>query len=102
MLGTRVALVMLAGGVLSYCVLIPAIHLFGPRARLSPLVAAGALPVREMSPGQVRSAFLLSNTGDGCLQKKNDNKKKKKKKKKKSCVVYCEGLIQVEVDHSAG
>jgi putative OPT family oligopeptide transporter len=57
-IGTRVALVMLAGGVLSYCVLIPAIHLFGPELT-SPLVAAGALPVREMSPGQVRNAFLL-------------------------------------------
>ena len=56
--GTRIALVMLAGGVLSYCVLIPAIHLFGPELT-SPLAGAGALPVREMSPGQVRNAFLL-------------------------------------------
>ena len=37
--GTRIALVMLAGGVLSYCVLIPAIHLFGPELT-SPLVGA--------------------------------------------------------------
>ena len=57
-IGTRVSLVMLAGGVLSYCVLIPAIHLFGPELT-SPLVGAGALPVREMAPGQVRNAFLL-------------------------------------------
>jgi putative OPT family oligopeptide transporter len=57
-IGTRIALVMLAGGVLSYCVLIPAIHLFGPELT-SPLVGAGAVPVREMSPGQVRNAFLL-------------------------------------------
>lgn len=56
--GTRIALVMLAGGLLSYCVLIPAIHLFGPELT-SPLAGAGALPVREMSPGQVRNAFLL-------------------------------------------
>ena len=57
-IGTRIALVMLAGGVLSYCVLIPAIHLFGPELT-SPLAGAGTLPVREMSPGQVRNAFLL-------------------------------------------
>jgi len=57
-LGLRVALVMLAGGVLSYGVLIPAIHLFGPELT-SPLVGAGAVPVHAMTPGQVRNAFLL-------------------------------------------
>src|SRR5262245_32291716 len=57
-IGTRVALVMLAGGVLSYCVLIPAVHLFGPELT-SPLVGGGTVAVREMSPGQVRNAFLL-------------------------------------------
>jgi putative OPT family oligopeptide transporter len=57
-LGMRVALVMLAGGVLAYGVLIPAIHLFGPELT-SPLVGAGTLPVHAMTPGQVRNAFLL-------------------------------------------
>ena len=57
-LGLRVALVMLAGGVLAYGVLIPAIHLFGPELT-SPLVGAAALPVHAMTPGQVRNAFLL-------------------------------------------
>jgi putative OPT family oligopeptide transporter len=56
--GTRVALVMLAGGVLSYLVLIPAIHIFGPELT-SPLIGAGAIPVSAMTPGQVRNAFLL-------------------------------------------
>jgi len=56
--GTRVALVMLAGGLLSFWVLIPAIHLFGPETT-SPLVGGGAVAVREMSAGQVRNAFLL-------------------------------------------
>lgn len=56
--GTRIALVMLAGGVLSYLVLIPAIHLFGPDLT-SPLIGAGAVPVSAMSAGQVRNAFLL-------------------------------------------
>jgi putative OPT family oligopeptide transporter len=56
--GTRIALVMLAGGVLSFLVLIPAIHLFAPELT-SPLVGAGAKPVREMTPGQIRNAFVL-------------------------------------------
>ncbi len=56
--GTRIALVMLAGGVLSYLVLIPAIHIFGPDLT-SPLIGAGAVPVSAMTPGQVRNAFLL-------------------------------------------
>ncbi len=56
--GTRIALVMLAGGVLSYWVLIPAIHIFGPDLT-SPLIGAGAVPVHAMTPGQVRNAFLL-------------------------------------------
>lgn len=57
-IGTRIALVMLAGGVLSYGVLIPAIHIFGPELT-SPLAGGGTIPVREMSPGQVRNGFLL-------------------------------------------
>lgn len=57
-IGTRIALVMLAGGVLSFLVLVPAVHAFGPDL-VSPLVGSGALPVREMTPGQIRSAFLL-------------------------------------------
>jgi putative OPT family oligopeptide transporter len=56
--GTRIAFVMLAGGLLSFWVLIPAIHLFGPDTT-SPLVGGGATPVRDMSAGQVRNAFLL-------------------------------------------
>ena len=57
-IGTRIALVMLGGGVLSFLVLIPAIHLFAPDMT-SPLIAGGATPVREMSPGQIRNAFVL-------------------------------------------
>lgn len=57
-IGTRIAAVMLAGGLLSYLVLIPAVAIFGPDLT-SPLVRAGALPVREMSPGQIRNAFVL-------------------------------------------
>ena len=57
-IGTRIASVMLAGGLLSFLVLIPAISIFGPELT-SPLVRGGALPVREMSPGQIRNAFVL-------------------------------------------
>jgi putative OPT family oligopeptide transporter len=57
-IGTRVACVVLAGGALSFLVLIPLIHVFGPELT-SPLIAGGARPVREMSPGQIRNAFVL-------------------------------------------
>ena len=57
-IGTRIALVMLGGGLLSFWVLVPAIQLFAPDLR-SPLVGGGALPVREMTPGQIRNAYLL-------------------------------------------
>ena len=58
LLGPRISLVMLAGGVLSFLVLVPAVHLFGAELT-SPLIGGGATPVREMTPGQIRSAFLL-------------------------------------------
>ena len=57
-IGTRIALVMLGGGLLSFWVLVPAIHLFAPELR-SPLVGGGELPVRDMTPGQIRNAYLL-------------------------------------------
>jgi len=56
--GTRIALVMLGGGLLSFWVLVPAVKHFAPDLT-SPLVGGGTLPVREMTPGQVRSAYLL-------------------------------------------
>jgi len=57
-IGTRIALVMLGGGLLSFWVLVPAVKLFAPELT-SPLVGGGTLPVREMTPGQVRNAYLL-------------------------------------------
>ena len=56
--GTRIALVMLGGGLLSFWVLVPAVKHFGADLT-SPLVAGGTLAVRDMSPGQIRSAYLL-------------------------------------------
>ena len=55
-IGTRTSNIMMAGGVLSFLVLIPLITLFGP-AMTSPLY--GATPVSEMSTGQIRNAFVL-------------------------------------------
>ena len=49
---------MLGGGLLSFWVLVPAIQLFAPELT-SPLIGGGALPVRDMTPGQIRSAYLL-------------------------------------------
>jgi putative OPT family oligopeptide transporter len=57
-IGPRIASVMLAGGLLSFLVLIPAISIFGPDLT-SPLVGGGTSPVRDMSPGQIRNAFVL-------------------------------------------
>ena len=57
-IGTRIALVMLGGGLLSFWVLVPAIQLFAPDLT-SPLIGGGALPVRDMTPGQIRNAYLL-------------------------------------------
>lgn len=57
-IGTRIALVMLGGGLLSFWVLVPAVKLFAP-GLTSPLVANGAVPVAAMSPGQIRNAYLL-------------------------------------------
>ncbi|HVP31171.1 MAG TPA: oligopeptide transporter, OPT family [Myxococcota bacterium] len=57
-IGTRIALVMLGGGLLSFWVLVPAVKLFAPDLT-SPLVAAGKVAVRDMTPGQIRSAYLL-------------------------------------------
>jgi putative OPT family oligopeptide transporter len=56
-IGTRVAALMCAGGVLAYLVLIPMITLFG--ARLAAPVAPGLIPIAQMGPGQIRGAYIL-------------------------------------------
>jgi len=60
-IGWRTSFVMLAGGVLSFLVLIPAVQFFGGQMT-SPLVtdAKGELiRAGDMSPGQIRNAFIL-------------------------------------------
>jgi putative OPT family oligopeptide transporter len=56
-IGPRIASIMCAGGVLSYLVLIPLIKFFG-QGSTSPL-APGAVPISEMSPHQIRGAYVL-------------------------------------------
>ncbi len=48
---------MAAGGVLSYLVLIPLIKFFGANA--AGVVAPGNVPIKDMDPDGVRSAYVL-------------------------------------------
>lgn len=60
-IGWRTSFIMLAGGVLSYLVLIPAVKFFGPDIT-SPLLTDGngqPIPASAMSPGQIRNTFVL-------------------------------------------
>jgi putative OPT family oligopeptide transporter len=56
-IGPKIASVMLGGGILAYLVLIPAIKYFGG-ASAGP-IAPGAVPIADMSPGQIRGAYIL-------------------------------------------
>jgi putative OPT family oligopeptide transporter len=56
-IGPRIASIMCGGGVLAYLVLIPAIKFFGQHA--TAVVPPGTVPIGEMGPGQIRSAYIL-------------------------------------------
>jgi putative OPT family oligopeptide transporter len=56
-IGPKIASTMCAGGVLAYLLLIPLIKFFG-EAIPGPL-APGTVPIREMGPSQIRSAYVL-------------------------------------------
>lgn len=56
-IGTRVSCIMLAGAVLSFLVLVPAIHFFGDG--LSGPLYPGTKLIRDMTTGEVRQAYLL-------------------------------------------
>src|SRR6476646_11428139 len=56
-IGPRIASVMCAGGVLAYLVLIPAIKFFG--AGLTQPLAPGTMPIADMSPDDIRGAYIL-------------------------------------------
>lgn len=57
-IGPYVSSIMLAGGVLSYLVLIPLIKYFGDAAS-TVLAPATAKPISEMGPGEIRGAYIL-------------------------------------------
>ncbi|HEY0386099.1 MAG TPA: OPT/YSL family transporter, partial [Pyrinomonadaceae bacterium] len=56
-IGPRIASIMCAGGVLAYLVLIPAIKFFGGTSTST--ITPGTVPISEMSPGQIRGAYVL-------------------------------------------
>jgi putative OPT family oligopeptide transporter len=57
-IGPRIASIMCAGGVLAYLVLIPAIKFFGS-GLLVPLAPEMTRLIKDMSPGQIRNAYVL-------------------------------------------
>ncbi|MBK5259804.1 MAG: oligopeptide transporter, OPT family [Thermoanaerobaculia bacterium] len=57
-IGPRIAGIMCAGGVLAYLVLIPMIKYFGA-ALGTPLAPETTALIRDMSPGQIRNAYIL-------------------------------------------
>jgi putative OPT family oligopeptide transporter len=57
-IGPRIASIMCAGGVLAYLVLIPAIKFFGS-GLASPLAPETTRLIKNMSPGQIRNAYIL-------------------------------------------
>jgi putative OPT family oligopeptide transporter len=56
-IGPRIASTMCAGGVLAYLVLIPLIKFFGDA--IPGALAPGTVPIHDMGPGQIRSAYVL-------------------------------------------
>lgn len=56
-IGPRIAATMFAGGVLSYLLLIPLIQFFGGALEIP--LAPGGKPIGAMSPGEIRSAYIL-------------------------------------------
>jgi putative OPT family oligopeptide transporter len=56
-IGPRISCIMAAGGALSYLLLIPLIKFFG--AGTVGAVSPGSIPIKDMSPNAVRSAYIL-------------------------------------------
>src|SRR5438093_7103622 len=55
-IGPRIASIMMAGGVLNSLVLIPFIKFFGEG--LGGALAPGIKPIAQMSPGEIRGAYI--------------------------------------------
>ena len=56
-IGPKIASTMCAGGVLAYLILIPLISYFG--AQLTGALPPGTIPIGQMSPNQIRGAYVL-------------------------------------------
>ncbi len=56
-IGPKISSTMMAGGVLSYLLLIPFIKFFGEG--MTTVLAPGTLPISDMSPNQIRGAYIL-------------------------------------------
>jgi putative OPT family oligopeptide transporter len=56
-IGPRIGAIMAGGGVLSYLLLIPMIKFFGEG--LAGPLAPGSIPIKDMSPNQIRGAYIL-------------------------------------------
>lgn len=56
-IGPKISIIMCAGGVLSYLFLIPLIKHFG--AQFPDIFPPGAVPLKDMSPSQIRGAYVL-------------------------------------------
>jgi putative OPT family oligopeptide transporter len=56
-IGPRIGAMMFAGGFLTYLVLIPMILFFG--SKIPGVLAPGTMPIADMSPGDVRNAYIL-------------------------------------------
>jgi len=56
-IGPRIASAMAGGGVLAYLVLIPLIQFFGAASGV--IIPPGKVPISGMSPGEIRSAYIL-------------------------------------------
>jgi putative OPT family oligopeptide transporter len=56
-IGPRISAIMCSGGVLAYLVLIPMIKFFGEH--LTSTLPPGTIPIGEMSPHQIRGAYIL-------------------------------------------
>jgi putative OPT family oligopeptide transporter len=56
-IGPRISCIMMAGGVLSYLLLIPLIKFFGNA--ITTVLRPGKIPISEMGPDQVRGAYVL-------------------------------------------
>jgi len=56
-IGPQIAALMVGGGILAYLVLIPMIKFFG--AGIPGALTPGTVPISQMSPGQIRGAYIL-------------------------------------------